>query len=476
MELNTFKISLSIQDKMLENIHIIKLLQDNEFRKVVEDLTGQKINNIGDFLKYRILNFIKNTKYIKNVIENDNEKFINIVKNLNNLEVRDKVIDNLIKSNNNKNNNETTELKTPEDWKNILLKIKSKESLILNIINPFNNINTSIEFSSMSEKETSFLITNESRLYNKDLNDCFHIYLNKSIEKKVGFNIFDKEQERSLILEFTLAHEFAHASYSQMLKNNTNNEKEINSDMVAIIKIIKNNDFDVEDSKKLCNFLLKYRSRQATYKEKQDGSGYMTGVPYNRTHFTEEALLNFKNIINEDNLVYIKNIKDIEISTFCEIFYENSKKLNNYVEKDFNLSERQLVVETILNDPKFFITIKDDYDSSHASGIYKFSDNSFEVIKKNYPATKEYIEKINRNIMSVAKTNRSAFNDLYIIYNLRTNFKKYIEKTENVPLNNTLFNNIKELFDNYKINKDNLKIDIDINTTSKELKNKISLN
>ena len=475
MELNTFKISLSIQDKMLENIHIIKLLQDNDFKKVVENLTGEKINNIGDFLKYRILNFIKNTKYIKNVIENDNEKFINIVKNLENLEIRDKLIDNIIEFQKNKNN-EAISLKSPEDWNDFLLKIKSKDSLILNIINPFNNVTTSISMSLEKIENTSFLTTNTTKLYNKDLNDCFHVFLNKSTEKRVGFNIFDKEKERSLILEFTLAHELAHASYSQILRNKTNNEKEINSDMVAIIKTIKNNNFNVYDSKNLCNFLLKYRSKQATYKERQDGSGYMTGVPYNRTHFTEEAILNFKNIINEDNLDYIKNIKDIEISTFCELFYENSKKLNNYVEKDFNLSERQLVVETILNDPKFFITIKDDYDSSHASGLSRFSYNSFEVMKKNYPATKEYIDKINRNIMSVAKTNRSAFNDLYIIYNLRTNFKKYIEKTENVPINQNLFNDIKEIFNNYKINKDNLKIDVDINTTSKELRNKISLN
>lgn len=475
MNIQTLKISLIIKDKILENLHIVNILQNNDIKETLENITGNTFESANDFLKYRVLNFIKNTKYIKNIQENDNKDVLDLIKNQKSLELRDKLISSIIDSE--KNKVDISNCVDINKVRQLLKKNNIKEIERLEIINPFNDLKTTMSASSHSSHNTSFSTLNKSKKNNKELNDIFHIFLNKNIINIGDSNLFKVKDKNDILIDFIFFHELAHSSYCQLLEVNEYEENlnEIDSDLVSIVKIIKENNLNIEDANELCNIILKYRSESSVFMKKPNGVSYMDGISRIRVHFTEESILNMKDFLRiSGNIDYIKSINDKEISSFIQIFNEETKSLNNCTEfKELGTKESEFVLDTILNDSSFFKTMKNDYDSSHASEFSRFTDYSFEDLKRKHPATLDYINKINRNIIVSSRSNKNIIKDFYITHQLRTNFDNYIIKNENKIIDEKSYLNINIKFEDYKKNKENLSVDITSKTTSRQLKNKI---
>jgi len=469
MDIRTIKVALSIKEKMLENLHIIKELQNGDFKEKIEKITNKTFSTPTDFIKYKILNFIKNTKYIGKIIENDNIEFISFINSQSDLHIRDKILERLITNQPVDERILKLELKNDIDY--ILQNIIDKKDFSTNLMNPFNNIKTTINSFHTKKDTPSLLISNNTALKQKEFNKAFRIVINKNIVDKTKFDIFDYKKEEKLMLEFILFHELAHASYSQITRQQYNNNKnEKNSDMVSILKIIKNHDFDINETKDLLSLILKLRTKKAGL---NIHNILNNNTEISRVHFTEESLLNLKSFLsNENNLNYIKSIKDFELSTFCEIVESNTIKLDKYTEKETNPNKRVLIIKTIIEDSKFIETTKEDYDKSYTSNIKKCSSFIYSETEGAYTATKDYIDKINRRIISQCENNKNYFNDLYIMHQLRTNFDNYIKTTEK-ELNIDISNNIKNEFENYQKNKSDIDISIDNSITVKQLRKKL---
>ncbi len=470
MDIRTIKVALSIKEKMLENLHIIKELQNNDFKEKIEKLTNQTFSNPTDFIKYKILNFIKNTKYIANIIENDNTYFMNIIGSQSDLHVRDKILEKLIISSQ-KSNKDNLKLESKNDIQYIIKKIINEKEYSTELINPFNGIKTSFQSFNTNKNNPSTMVLNHSALKQKEFDRSFKVVINKKSCEDLNFNIFEEEKEKNLILEFTIFHELAHASYSQIVDfNNNDNKKEKNADMVSALKVIKNNDFNINETKDFFSLLLKIRSEKANLNIYNILNNYTS---ITRDHFTEESLLNLKNfLLDDNNLDYIKSIKDAELSTFCEILENHTIKLDEHTEKVYEINKKEIIIKTILEDSDFFKTIKSDYDKAHAFNIKKYSSSTYNQIKKDYPATKDYIDKINRKIINQCMNNKECFNDLFIMHQLRTNCDNYIKNREK-PLDPNISNNIKDEFLMYQKNKSNIDLNIDNTTTVRQLSRKL---
>lgn len=470
MNLQTLKISLSIKDRILENLHIVNLLQNSEIRDIMENITGNTFETAHDFLKYKILNYIKNTKYIKEIQCKDNQDIVQIIKNQEKIELRDTLIASIISS-------EKDKIDVSKCISINELKIILKDPAVLSIddveiINPFNDLK--IKISSSNEIEKSFSVSNETKKNNKDFNNTFHIFISKKNKNN------DLRKGDNLLMDFILYHELAHSSYAQILSNYDydRNSNEINSDIVSIIKIINENDFSISQTNKLCNVILDYRAKTARYDKKTNLQSYMDGYANVRCHFTEESILNFKDFIKVDNNInYIKEIKDADLSSFAQIFHMNTKNLNNCIDiQSTVIKNYDIILETLLDNPLYFKTMKNDYNESHTNDLIGLTNYSEKELKKMNPVTVEYINKMKKNIINASRSSPHVFKDIFINYQLRTNFNNYIFKNENKKIIENNFSDIILKFENYKNNKSGLKLDIDSKTTSRQLLKKIKIN
>ncbi len=450
MNLEAIKIKISIKNKIEENLHLIKLFKDNDFNSAIINISKEKIKTPQELIKYRILNFIKNTKFIEKKIKEDNKSFIEYLKYEERKHLRDKILEDLTKEN---KNNESINID-----KNFINKINKSSEEFYTICNPFNELSMNLKFYSGDSQDISFLSINNTKIENKEVGESFSIVINKNIKNRVNYKIFNIEEEKNLITLFTVLHECAHSSFTQILKNEEN-FKEKHSDLSALLYLIKMNDLDLEDSKKLCDFILKYRSKNFKLKLENYNSNTI------RTHFTEDALLVFKSFLSNDNLKYIKNIKNKDICAFTEILLENDNKVNLF--SDLDTEKRKVILESILEDPIYFKHIKEDYDFNHAYEMSKISSFSIKELKSNYPATNEFIKMFNKKIIQKCLINNESFQDICINYKLKTDFKNFINSII-VEINND--RDIKDKFELYISEKSSLSFSIDNKTTYNQLK------
>lgn len=450
MNLEAIKISISIRNKIEENLHLIKLFKDNDFNSAILNITKEKIKTPQELIKYRILNFIKNTKFIERKIEEDNKKFIEFLKYEERKHFRDKVFEDLIKEDK-KNYSMNID-------KNFINKINKQFDITYTIYNPFNECNINLKFYNGDNFDKSFLSINNTKIKNKEIKDSFSILINKNIKNRVNYKIFNIEEEKNLITLFTILHECAHCSFSQILKNE-DNFKEKHSDLSALIYIIKINNLDLDNSKKLCDFILKYRSKTFKLKLENYNSNKI------RNHFTEDSLLYFKSFLTDDNLNYIKNIEDKHICVFSEILLENCTDLDLLI--NLEKEKRKVILESILEDPIYFRQLKDDYDLNHAYEMSKISNFSMKELKNNYPATNEFIKMFNKKIIQKCLIDNESFKDIFINYKLKTDFKNFLNSI-NLEIENT--QNVKEKFELYISEKSSINFSIDNKTTYNQLK------
>jgi hypothetical protein len=450
MNLEAIKINISIRNKIDENLHLIKLFKDNDFNSAIFNISKGKIKTPQELIKYRILNFIKNTKFIENKIEEDNKNFIEYLKYEERKHIRNKIFEDLTKENKNNNSINIDE--------NFINKINLYSEEVYNLFNPFNELNINLKFYDGDLKDLSFLSVNSTKIENKEVNESFSILINKNIRNRVNYKIFNIEYERNLITLFTVLHECAHCSFTQIL-NTEENFKEKHSDLSSLIYIIKMNDLDLENSKKLCNFILKYRSKTFTLKLKNYNSNKI------RSHFTEDSLLIFKSFLTNDNLSYIKKIENKDICVFTEILLESCNKFDLF--SNFEIEKRKILLESILEDPLYFKQLKKDYDFNHAYEMAKISNFSIQELKSNYPATNEFIKMFNKKIIQKCLIDDETFKDIFINYKLKTDFNNFINSV-NLEIENV--KNIKEKFESYISEKSSINFSIDNKTTYNQLK------
>lgn len=470
MNLEFLKVSLSIKNRIMENIDIIKMFNENNLKEDLESITELNFKDYKDFFKYRILNFIKSTKIIKNIIENDNKKFINIISVINDLSVRDKILESIIKDNNSFEN--CIKLDSINEF-NIIYNSKKE---YLSIINPFSELKVdTIIYENKEKYLTSNILINNSKINERDFNKAFRVKINKDKLKNDKFNLFNEEKSKEIDFAFTLFHELAHAGYSQIIpSDNINlNKKEKIADMSSIILLIKLNDFNIFESDKLCDFILNKRFSTANY-NKKNLSGYMGGFSSTRDHFTEELIINLKNTLKDESMFeYIKKLNNLEISTFSEIFVDSSLSLINYEFQNYNRENKEILIDTILNDHNYIKELKNNYNYSYAIEFSRYSTMKTVDIIKKHPAPEEYIKKVNKLIKSVCINNDEAFKDLVINHQLKTNYENFMKKINETKINIEFINNLKFVFNKYRENKNLIEISIDNKTSSKELRNKI---
>lgn len=117
-----------------------------------------------------------------------------------------------------------------------------------------------------------------------------------------------------LCFEFILNHEMAHASYPQIGTNDENyNEK--NSDVSSIIKMIKNHDFTQEEAQQLCDDVIRFRS------VKFDHVDHYSRTPDIRPHYTIDAVVALKTVL-ETEFDQIKELKDKEICRYSSFIID----------------------------------------------------------------------------------------------------------------------------------------------------------
>lgn len=138
-------------------------------------------------------------------------------------------------------------------------------------------------------------------------------------------SFYTEKEVKKINKQFTLYHELAHATGVQIfsmpksLQPKSSILNETHSDLCSVIKIIKENDMNVEQSLALFETILIARSRS-------NGMGYnmfdIAGEKY-LPHMTHVGLLLLRDLIKND-LEYLKKIEDDEISKFSWLVTEQA--------------------------------------------------------------------------------------------------------------------------------------------------------
>lgn len=481
--LQKIKSMLNINEKVKEHLHIVKLMQDENFKTVIENITNVKFDDPLDFLKYKILNQFKYSKYIQNLIIEDNKNIIKTIKyDIDDIGVRDNVLGQFLSGN--VISTDTKTVNSCLDIKNILQQIDNSKlkKVNLTLLNPFNNLEVVSCFDKSSKDAGSYIITYERAIFNRKTDNVFEMYLSYNSLKDVhGFNIFDNKTESEIAFEFTLYHELAHASYGQILNKMDkvyDNKGEINSDISAIIKIIKNHSFDKHDSLKLCDHILKFRASLTKYFKTADtANSYFAGNNLVRTHFTEEAILNFKKFIVKSNDM-LRNIPDTDIPAFAELFVKNYSNSNDLVVNQSNNDQSvlKIMAETIINTKDFVNARKRDYAESYLVSHFPFqiSDNikdSINNMMNRVPS--EFIEGTNKRLIKQCMKHTFIFKDIYIIHNLKTSFDSFTKNCLCIDNNDNRHLSLIDDYNAYKESRKDNNYVIEDNFTHKQLTTKI---
>lgn len=187
-------------------------------------------------------------------------------------------------------------------------------------LNPFTERPAIIKMAKFTE--SSSLSTSNVFLRNKKENEHIdtvkigslnNIFKKDSeIIKSVGENLINK-----LKIDYILYHELAHASSNQLFAQKIDNnyrqyENEQQSDLCSIIKVIKENNLNLNDSLLLCNEIINFRIGTDPINSQFLLDSNLIGPNIHSTYF---AIVAFKTILSE-NYDLITKTPDIEIPPF----------------------------------------------------------------------------------------------------------------------------------------------------------------
>lgn len=198
-------------------------------------------------------------------------------------------------------------------------KKKSNKSQIKFIINnPFSGFTVPVILTSISKSNkrsySSFYVAN---LYKKDASKLFNIFINdKDINN--GYVFFKNEY---LTFKTILYHELAHSTL-ESLRNETDLFHERVADIVSLIKVLKDEDFNLIEFKHFLKSLIMFRAYSYSY------NSYYTNKAFLDCHYTINYLLGVYQL-SEDNLNYLKAIPDLDLVTYVELLVKALSPLSD---------------------------------------------------------------------------------------------------------------------------------------------------
>lgn len=215
-------------------------------------------------------------------------------------------------------------------------KKKSKKSEINFIItNPFSGITVPVRLISRSKYNrrsySSFYLSN---LYKKDVSKIFEVIINdRDIDN--GYVFFKNEY---LTFKTILYHELAHSTL-ESLRNEGSLFHERVADIVSLIKISKDENFNLISFKTFLKNLIMFRAFS------YDCSSYFTKRSVLDCHYTLNYLLGLYQL-SEDNFLYLMNISDNYLVNYVELLV---KSLSPFSDNPLNVMSVDLAnCQTIL--------------------------------------------------------------------------------------------------------------------------------
>lgn len=184
--------------------------------------------------------------------------------------------------------------------------------------NPFSGFTVPINLISRSKSNkrsySSFYVSN---LYKKDAATLFEIVINdRDIDN--GYVFFRNEY---LTFKTILYHELAHSTLER-LRNESDLFHERVADIVSLIKVLKDEDFNLIEFKHFLKSLIMFRAYSYSY------NSYYTNKAFLDCHYTINYLLGMYQL-SEANLNYLKAIPDIDLVNYVELLVKAFSPLSD---------------------------------------------------------------------------------------------------------------------------------------------------
>jgi len=424
--LNNISKSLCNEDlKSVLNIHHHGL---EEALKIANE--GSKFSNPLTYLKFKVIDAVKDLPLSKKILgAYFKNQLLKIDAAIENPIARKQLLESHLFNVNNDNNHlkvdtfdditKIYEIGLQEGRDQVLTNMHTYNQKLgtkIKILNPYSDVVVNLE---MQIHEDHTQHGNRVLRMEKEYHDINSLHVVQvTTENKNMFHLNDDEKFNKLVnFEFTLYHELAHASFNQISKmtEDYSNNNEIHSDICAIIKIIKNHDYNAKESLALCHEVFNYRMNSAANDQ------YLEINSPIRTHYTEFGLLQFTSILSRYNN-NVKELKDSEISDFVETFMQEAQ------------TKKQKILPEIQDKKEFVTNLVDKYLTQNMGDDMK-SILTFNAYKVNY--SKSFFEK-----------------KPYKLKDLYNEMKQdgIFEKMRNIMIDN-LMNNEKALLDIYLQNR-----------------------
>lgn len=351
------KLESTISYFVSENLSTVKLLKAVGIDKALESV--KKETNVMDYLKLKFLDKVKDTDIAKKHIEQDN---ILILKKIATSQphIQDAVFERFFAPHD-LNSEKINDISTAEgraDLFNEMITPEYKDGVHVDkrvaIQNPFTDHVITTYLSSLGAKNThedgtqsdkqSFMIPLPiaHSLAKSRFNNMLYLSENSAPDAEAyGFKALKAISPLQVKFDYILYHELAHAGYSQLLLNptvdfyNESCKKEKNSDLSAIIKMIKNYDLNKEEAHELCDMVIKFRI------ELTKNNPISVYSNEKLMHFTEDAIFALKQVVDHD-FGKIKEIPDKEIGRYANCIIEAGEMTSGLGFKGSNIGSPEV--------------------------------------------------------------------------------------------------------------------------------------
>lgn len=297
-----------------DNIPLAHLVESHGISGIIEYFKRTDKVKTSDLIILSYLTVNKNHR--KNMLEKDNLKIINILREnfVSPLEIQKigYAFYNIGKE------------KPPyASHDNIQFKINKKRAIRLSItneektfLNPFSDLPVKIVGDDVSIAILSQ--AHKKRNISKDVNPMI-VKLDNYDNSVVGPDsylnqLYSPLQIAKINKGFTLYHELAHLSLNQQFLNYSSMFNENMSDISSVLKLIKEFDMDERASVNLVNDIIKWRSHTTFYSNFFEEDSDQKSID----HFTVMGLLELKNLI-QNEFSKINNVLDLDIPIFSQV-------------------------------------------------------------------------------------------------------------------------------------------------------------
>lgn len=453
-------IQKNIQSLSKENLFSINLLKEVGLSTVITYIKDSF--QFKDYLSFRALNIFKNEEEIQRKIQEDNTNLFNAIIKLS-PHLADQYLESFFNLNKS-SNRESLIINSSNDIVQLSEDIfdAGEGSYDIKVLNPFTGNLIDTRFLSYEKKpesiiDSSFMlpIKEKEQIRDGDKTHIMNISMYDTYFNKDVFTSIKVIKPEILSLEFTLYHECAHASFAQMT-NADKNKDEKNSDITAIIKIIKNHDLNQEDSQELCNNIIKYRIKT------NPTNPYLEYTTDNklRIHYTTDAILSLKNVI-ETELEEMKKIPDNKISRYSNFLIELNTKNESVI---FGPSDHTKEIDMVV--------IKKAIDDHHK----EITEDLIEIEGEPNQISTWFKEMKEKEFLDTLINNKILYEDVLIQVKLKENFEENINVLyqKSLQKNPMIGIELRNIYTEYQTNQDKIKVNISDTFNSKEFSKSIN--